>query len=141
MKITIYELLGLIKDGKAPKKIKIDGYILKLTDERTNWKTLYIDDSGDYLFIDYHITLDDEVEILEEAKKDTFTGVKWFKDGNVTMSLDCSEEETEEDEFIDIEEFVFGDIEDATHFEMKTKINKVIKNQKKIINKLKEEGK
>ena len=26
MKITVYELLGLIKDGKAPKKIKYDGY-------------------------------------------------------------------------------------------------------------------
>ena len=45
----------------------------------------------------------------------------------------------EEDEFEDIEEFVFGEIEDAAHFEMKTKINKVIKNQKKIIERLKDE--
>ena len=27
MKITVYELLGLIKDGKAPKKIKYCGHI------------------------------------------------------------------------------------------------------------------
>ena len=27
MKITMYELLGLIKDGKAPKKIKFCGNI------------------------------------------------------------------------------------------------------------------
>jgi uncharacterized iron-regulated protein len=32
MKITIYELLGMIKDGKAPKKIKIDNDILTLSE-------------------------------------------------------------------------------------------------------------
>ena len=30
MKITIYELLGLVKDGKAPKKIKTNTGIFKL---------------------------------------------------------------------------------------------------------------
>ena len=30
MKITMYELLGLVKDGKAPKKIKTDTGIFKL---------------------------------------------------------------------------------------------------------------
>lgn len=31
MKITIYELLGLVKDGKSPKKIKIENDILTLS--------------------------------------------------------------------------------------------------------------
>ena len=69
MKITIYELLGLIKEGKAPKKIKIDGYILKLQENETYWKSKYIDKQGDSLFLDYHITLNDEVEIIEEEKE------------------------------------------------------------------------
>lgn len=33
MKITIYELLGLVKDGKAPKKIKYYGRIFQLEEE------------------------------------------------------------------------------------------------------------
>lgn len=69
MKISIYELLGLIKEGKAPKKIKIDGYILKLQENETYWKSKYIDKQGDSLFLDYHITLNDEVEIIEEEKE------------------------------------------------------------------------
>lgn len=69
MKITLYELLGLIKEGKAPKKIKIDGYILKLQENETYWKSKYIDKQGDSLFLDYHITLNDEVEIIEKEKE------------------------------------------------------------------------
>lgn len=69
MKITIYELLGLIKEGKAPKKIKMDSYILELDEKTTNWKCKYIDNQGDRLFIDYHITLNDEVEIIEKEKE------------------------------------------------------------------------
>ena len=45
----------------------------------------------------------------------------------------------EEDEFEDIEEFVFGEVEDVAHYEMKDKINQLIKNQKKIIERLKDE--
>lgn len=33
MKITIYELLGLVKDGKAPKKIAYNSVILKYAEE------------------------------------------------------------------------------------------------------------
>ena len=68
MKITIYELLGLIKDGKAPKKIKYNDEI---------WE--YYKDLGDYirarkpntLFTMYYIhrILNDYVEIIEEDKK------------------------------------------------------------------------
>lgn len=72
MKITMYELLGLIKDGKAPKKIKIvsnnynkefyfDGDVYMYKDEYEYYAMT--DD------ISIEMSLNDEVEILEEEKK------------------------------------------------------------------------
>ena len=68
MKIIIYELLGLVKDGKAPKKIKYEYLIYELTPERNDyycknemrWFTNEINSLG---------VLNDEVEIIEENKK------------------------------------------------------------------------
>ena len=64
MKTTIYELLGLVKDGKAPKKIKALGDIYTLNDT----VSLYYDKDGEELFevINLCKCLNDEVEILEE---------------------------------------------------------------------------
>lgn len=74
MKITIYELLGLVKDGKAPKKIKymdeIWEYVstIKGTGYQyystffENWKTLQ-----NQVYLEER--LNDEVEIIEEPKK------------------------------------------------------------------------
>ena len=71
MKITLYELLGLIKDGKAPKKIKFKDNIWELKDG-----FYYNDDYETYDLLSY---IDDtyylkeitelEVEILEDNKK------------------------------------------------------------------------
>jgi hypothetical protein len=71
MKITMYKLLGMIKDGKAPKIIKYANYIWtyeKCVSDYTN--------DSEYLFADVMsnvddnaIFLNDEVEILEEEKK------------------------------------------------------------------------
>lgn len=63
MKTTIYELLGMIKDNKAPKKIKYADEVL----EYDGYKIDYVDSDGDGLFNEYAwITeLNDEVEILE----------------------------------------------------------------------------
>lgn len=68
MKITIYELLGLVKDDKAPKKIKYEYLIYELTPERNDyycknemrWFTNEINCLG---------VLNDYVEIIEEPKK------------------------------------------------------------------------
>lgn len=68
MKITIYELLGLIKDGKAPKKIKYEYLIYELTPERNDyycknemrWFTNEINSLG---------VLNNEIEMIEEPKK------------------------------------------------------------------------
>lgn len=66
--ITVYELLGLIKDGNAPKKIKHKGdtYIYAGDDYSIN------DNREDWLITKYNYFLTDflneEVEILEENK-------------------------------------------------------------------------
>lgn len=68
MIISVYELLGLIKDGKAPKKIKYKGdtYIYAGDDYSIN------DNREDWLITkyDYFLTnfLNEEVEILQEDK-------------------------------------------------------------------------
>ena len=68
MTITVYELLGLIKNGKAPKKIEYKGdtYIYSGDDYSIN------DNREDWLITkyDYFLTnfLTEEVEILEEDK-------------------------------------------------------------------------
>lgn len=122
MKITIYELLGLIKDGKAPKKIKYLGNIYEYNKKDKRYHNVdpkRLDLSSKFGDFNFNY-LDDEVEILDEK-----------------------------DEFIDIEEIIYPDLNKDYEFEMKHKdiektydaINDLIKNQKKIINKLKEEGK
>lgn len=72
MKITIYELLGLVKDGKAPKKIKYNGKIYVYVSENQDYR--YINDIGGFfqhLFNDSPTNdfINDEVEIIEEDKK------------------------------------------------------------------------
>ena len=69
MKITIYELLGLIKESKAPKKIDYYGDIYvfagddySLNDERERWLiTQY-----DYVLAKF---MQEEVEIIGEEKE------------------------------------------------------------------------
>ena len=73
--ITMYELLGMVKDGKAPKKIKYKGTIWYLEQDFSNrlpyYKNGYNNDNlltgkeKDY----FSHSLNDEVEILEEEKK------------------------------------------------------------------------
>lgn len=67
MKITIYELLGLVKDGKAPKKIKYDGTIYEYSenDGFYYWEGLSLYRE----FATNGNSLDKEVEMIEEPKK------------------------------------------------------------------------
>lgn len=132
MKISIYELLGLIKDGKAPKKIKVTGNIYEYDEElefyytkreKTNYRVLL---GG----------LSEEINLIANVF-----------DENVEILPD------EENEFIDIEEYKEKLSLDSTFIsgtelpirrlvnENRDMISDLIKNQKKIINKLKEEGK
>lgn len=62
-KITVYDLLGLIKEGKAPKKIMFNDKVWEYDNSCD-----YIDCNGSMFFEDYCYTyrLNEEVEILEE---------------------------------------------------------------------------
>ena len=69
MKITIYELLGLVKDGKAPKEIKIGNIKLKYNEECEDYYLYYGKGLFEYKFGNCKNFLNDEVEIIEEPKK------------------------------------------------------------------------
>ena len=73
--ITIYELLGLIKEGKAPKKIKLhDRIYTYVCEDPINEYYDYQDEYREYLFCDMTISmslteiLNNKVEILKEDK-------------------------------------------------------------------------
>ena len=74
MKITMYDLFGMVKDGKAPKKIRFDNTCWNRINGEKN--VYYINDNGTDLFIYFFrknltFTLNDEVEIpdYEEEKE------------------------------------------------------------------------
>lgn len=118
--ITIYELLGLIKDGKAPKKIKYLGNIYEYNKKDKRYYNVVLkrldlsSKFGDFNF-NY---LDDEVEILDEEE---------FED---------IEEITIRDKTIGFPngEWTARNMDKA----FSIKINQLIKNQKKIIERLKD---
>lgn len=85
MKVTMYELLGMVKDGKE---------LPKLENEVEKDFAYYVYDKwGDTCNLeDLKKILNNEVEILEE-KKDNFTGWKMYQDGKEVCSMDYSVEE------------------------------------------------
>lgn len=75
MKITIYELLGLVKDGKAPKKIKYEYSIYELTPEKDNY---YCKNQMKWFTNEINSleVLNNEVKIIEEDKKISFEKIE-----------------------------------------------------------------
>lgn len=69
MKITIYELLGLVKDGKAPKKIKYNDIEIEYDKDTNDYYPYYDKCLFEYGFSTCNNFLNDEVEIIEEPKK------------------------------------------------------------------------
>lgn len=69
MKITMYELLGLIKDNKAPKKIKYNNIELEYNKENEDYFKYYGVGLFEYKFETSTQFLNDYVEIIEEPKK------------------------------------------------------------------------
>lgn len=68
MKVTIYELLGMVKDGKQPRKIKYKKTIYQY-DYKDECYYNRLDELS-RMFLDYDFTnLNDEVEILEDEEK------------------------------------------------------------------------
>lgn len=69
MKITMYELLGLVKDGKAPKKILYNDIELEYDKDTNDYYPYYDKYLFEYKFEECVDFLDYEVEIIEEDKK------------------------------------------------------------------------
>ena len=71
MKITMYELLGMVKDGKAPKEIIYNGYNYLYHTDRKSYYRSVVGSNWIALTTDFSICtiLNNEVEILEEEKK------------------------------------------------------------------------
>lgn len=118
--ISIYELLELIKDGKAPKKIKYEYLIYELTPESNNyycknemrWFTNEINSLG---------VLNDEVEIIDEEEFETIDELLIeYDDGDIGINKKYISSQQSE---------IFA-----------KSINQLIKNQKKIIQKLNKEN-
>ena len=76
MKITVHELLGMIKDGKAPKKIKYDDRIWVKNSKNND----YTDSFGNEFFDSYLILviIDDIVEILDKIEEKKIPGKLFF---------------------------------------------------------------
>ena len=69
MKITMYELLGLVKDDKAPKKILYNDIELEYDKDTKDYYRYYGKYLFEFKFADCVNFLEDEVEIIEEDKK------------------------------------------------------------------------
>lgn len=84
MKVTMYELLGMVKDGKIPKKIKYNDNIWEYIEEKENYKT----SDGASLNWDYVALycLKEPVEIIEEKKIPE--KIETYKDRNNEIFLD-----------------------------------------------------
>lgn len=114
--ITMYELLGMVKDGKAPKKIKYENREYYLYDNKSYLST----DKTRFFDRIYFCDLNIEVEILDEEE---------FED---------IEEITIRDKTIGFPngEWTARNMDKA----FSIKINQLIKNQKKIIERINKEN-
>lgn len=115
--ITIYELLGLVKDGKAPKTIKYDTkeYVFRSYDYKEAMNDLIDEQSSLIECIDFY-KFDEPVEIIEN--NDKLEKIKSLN--NVGSSINLTE---------------FEDKQHLNNHILKDKINKIIDH----INKIEEE--
>ena len=132
MKITIYELLGLIKEGKAPKKIK-GGNNIYIYDE---FEKDYVDDfyedilkrktrhTGDILYLNY---------LCKKLGSDEYQNITKQLNYEVEVIEEIIEEEKEIENIIELEIPEIDTIENERICRAEYRINALIKNQKKII--------
>ncbi len=127
--ITIYELIGLIKDGKAPKKIKVDNEIYNF---HKGMETSYIlgDNEDIELNFNYYIENDllnkKDIEILPEENDE------WEDIEEINIENDGH------NDFIKNEHGTKCGLTKHSKI-IAEKVNELIKNQQKIIERL--EGK
>jgi len=120
MKISIYELLGRIKDGNAPARILYDDYIWSWTGD--DYKTILRDEKEQFLITGmYYEWFTDfikaEVEIIEEPFTEEIKEIKTLN--NVGNSSDLGE---------------FKDKQQLNNHILKDKINEIIRKLKEVEN-------
>lgn len=131
--ITIYELMGLIKDGKAPKKIKYDGIIYAFDKELNDY---YNSDRKIWSFLYHRLGkakncindfLNDTVEILPEENDEweDVEKINVIKDENCKRFIEYDSETGHHKYTIRLLDEYFSN-----------KINQLIKNQKILKEKL-----
>ena len=91
MKITIYELLGLVKDGKAPKKIIYDDIALIYDEGCEDYYLYYGKGLFEYKFGNCKNFLNDEVEIIEEPKE--IEKISWREKESLAGNFTASEKQ------------------------------------------------
>lgn len=150
--MKVIDLINKMVNGEeVPKKIKFEEDIYEY-DNRANDYLFYSDDNFNrYLIQDTLYELwqyGEEVEIIEEDKKDNFTGWKMYQDGREVCSMDCSQEEDNKIDHLSYEETsLWVDDEDGkkpveiivaiNNKELVNKINEIIDE----VNKLKDDRK
>lgn len=118
MKITVYELSGLMLKRQAPKKIKVLGFTMNYI-KNAHWGD-YEDERSSIRLSDFRLNecLNDEVEIIEEGKplneirvahglpriENNFTGYKMYADGKEVMSIETITQENKIPEKLKIEQ-------------------------------------
>ena len=143
-KIKVIDLLNKIANGEeVPKKIKYENDIYILTDNYC----YYCDETNlilsDRLYAEQS-RLNDEVEILEEEKKDNFTGWKMYQNGKEVCSIDYSVEEKKiPDKWNDLSFTTMrkkeDSIDDDIH-KLKGYIETIMRTQNEVIDYLKSKG-
>jgi len=98
MKTTVYGLLGMIKDGKAPKKIKVTGTIYYFDEEfnfyftKTKKGNVALGGKLNEINLLYNFNNEYNVEILEEEKKiPEKLGACAYEEGEIAYSWSKSE--------------------------------------------------
>ena len=119
--ITLYELLGLIKDGKAPKKIKYENREYYLYDNKSYLST----DKTRFFDRIYFCDLNIEVEILDEEEFEDIDKLD-IEDNAMNRSERYIRKSNNEFVTLSVSDYVLAN-----------KINQLIKNQKKIIERIK----
>ena len=92
MKTTIYELLGLVKDGKAPKKIKYNNIELEYDEKDDDYYSYYGGGLFEFKFSNCLNFLNDEVEIVDDEEWKTiedFPNYEISTKGNIRTKEYC----------------------------------------------------
>ena len=140
--ITVYELLGLIKNGQAPKKIIFDRDEYLYDQELEDYRNVKVNFRCYLIGAKYHETgwLNKEVAIILEPKsindispsqvltkiENNFTGYKMYADGKEVMSIETGTQENKIPEKIQKDDFEGINEEEPKLWIAIRKINEII---------------